>query len=148
MLPLLPLLLMVSTPPIPLWPSGKPDGSSRPDAEETVHQPGESFLTDRLSPRPALTALVYPAYLDTGGKPDLSPDLVVVAGAPPAFVAQTLDDSLALSAFAYTLACRKAGVPAELHIFPKGGHGYGIRTKEPGLAGWMDLLVAWLTRNR
>ncbi len=103
---------------------------------------------DRLDARPAFTVLIYPAYLAVEGKADLQADLEVEAGAPPAFLVQTMDDPIHVeNALAYTLACRHAGVSAELHVFPKGGHGYGLRTKEPGLAGWMELLVAWIDRT-
>jgi acetyl esterase/lipase len=102
---------------------------------------------DDLSPKPAFTVLIYPAYLDTEGKPEPTKDITLSAQTPPAFVLQALDDKLVTSALAYTYACEVAGVPAELHEFPKGGHGFGLRTKEPGLSGWMDLLVAWLGRT-
>lgn len=102
---------------------------------------------DEQSFRPAFTVLVYPAYLNANGKPELPSDVAVDKETPPAFVVQTMDDrALVGSSFAYAFACQKADVPAELHLFPKGGHGYGLRTKEPGIAGWMDLLIAWLAR--
>lgn len=97
--------------------------------------------------KPAFTVLVYPAYLDIEGRPELPSDITVDKETPPAFVVQTMDDrKLVPSSFAYALALQRAEVPVELHLFPTGGHGYGLRTKEPGIAGWMDLLIAWLGR--
>jgi acetyl esterase/lipase len=97
--------------------------------------------------KPAFTVLGYPAYLDVGGRPELPSDVRVTKETPPAFVIQTMDDKgLIGSSFAYSIALQRVGVPVELHLFPKGGHGYGLRTKEPGLAGWPDLLIAWLGR--
>ena len=103
---------------------------------------------DRLKSKPDFTVLVYPAYLDTDGKPVLNDTVHLTSAAPPAFVVQTMDDPIHVeNAFAYALACRTAGTLVELHLFPTGGHGYGLRTKEPGLSGWMDLLVAWTKRT-
>ncbi|RYG25874.1 alpha/beta hydrolase [bacterium] len=102
---------------------------------------------DELSFKPAFTVLVYPAYLDVDGRPELPSDVQVTKETPPAFVVQTMDDrKLVPSSFAYALALQRAEVPAELHLFPKGGHGYGLRSKEPGISGWMELLMAWLGR--
>ncbi len=91
-------------------------------------------------PRPAFTVLVYPAYLD-------DPAVAVRADTPPAFLVHAADDPIpCANSLGYAGACATAGVPVELHLFPKGGHGYGFRSKEPGLAGWTDLLAAWLKR--
>lgn len=104
--------------------------------------------TDKEPCRPAFTVLVYPAYLDTAGKPEMPADITVSPGAPPAFVTQAIDDhDYVVSSFSYALACRNAKVPVELHLWPKGGHGFGLRTKEPGVSGWIDLLIAWLGRR-
>jgi acetyl esterase/lipase len=103
---------------------------------------------DSLSCRPAFAVLVYPSDLDTGGKPQLPPEITVALGAPPAFVTQAMDDhDFVVSSFSYALACQAANVPVEFHLWPKGGHGFGLRTKEPGVSGWIDLLIAWLRRR-
>ena len=100
--------------------------------------------TDQLSARPNFTALIYAAYLDSDGKPELTNDLKVDASTPPAFAVMALDDGIPVeSSMAYARACRDAKVPMEMHIFPKGGHGYGLRSHEPRLKTWPDLLVAW-----
>ena len=102
---------------------------------------------DTLSARPDFTVLISPAYLDKKGAMELSDGLNVDAQTPPVFIAQTMDDPLQIEgALAYTHACHLAKVPVELHLFPKGGHGYGLRTHEPGIKDWPDLLVAWLNR--
>ena len=98
--------------------------------------------------RPDFAGLIYPAYLDTEGEPKLPADIVVKQEAPPAFVVQTMDDKgLVMSSFSYAMACQRAHVPVELHMFARGGHGYGIRSKEPGISTWMDLFIAWLQRT-
>ena len=102
---------------------------------------------DKMSPRPDFTVLVYPAYLNKEGTTQLTEGLVVDKNTPPAFLLQTMDDPLQVEGcLAYTHACHKAQVSIELHLFPKGGHGYGLRTHEPGLEAWPDLLIAWMRR--
>jgi len=99
---------------------------------------------DTQSFRPNFTVLVYPAYIETNGQPITPSEIHVTPETPPAFIVQTIDDPYALSALTYAVACQKAKVPAELHLFPKGGHGYGLRSKDTGISNWMNLLEDWL----
>jgi len=48
------------------------------------------------------------------------------------------------NAVAYFLALRKAGVPAEMHVFKEGRHGTGLGMTDPALAEWPKLLANWL----
>ena len=99
---------------------------------------------DDLSCRPDFTVLVYPGYL-AGKEGGLSKELTVDADTPPAFLVHAQDDPVPVeSSIVYWTALRKAKVPAELHVFPTGGHGYGLRkTKEP-VTHWADLAAKWL----
>ncbi|HEY2845700.1 MAG TPA: prolyl oligopeptidase family serine peptidase, partial [Bryobacteraceae bacterium] len=45
-------------------------------------------------------------------------------------------------------ACLKAGVPAEMHIFENGPHGFGLAPSDPALKTWPDLAVTWLERKK
>ena len=102
---------------------------------------------DRESPKPAFAALVYPAYLTPGTEPEGGAALRVPADAPPAFVVQTMDDALGVgNALAYVTAAKATEASVEAHLFPKGGHGYGLRSEEPGVKAWPELLAAWLRR--
>jgi acetyl esterase/lipase len=102
---------------------------------------------DKQNCRPDFAGLIYPAYLDSEGEPVLPVDIVVKQDTAPAFIVQTMDDKgLVISSFSYALACQRAHVPAELHMFAKGGHGYGLRSKEAGISSWMDLFEGWLSR--
>jgi acetyl esterase/lipase len=94
---------------------------------------------------PDFVVLIYPAYLQ--GDPPLSGQ-TLGKEAPPAFLLHTLDDHIPIqSSLAYLTACQKAGVQAEAHFYPVGGHGYALRTKEPGLRDWPSHLLAWLRRR-
>lgn len=102
---------------------------------------------DDTSARPDFTVLIYPAYLNVEGTMQLSDAITVDAHTPPTFIVQAMDDPIPIEgALAYTHACHLAKVPVELHLFPKGGHGYGLRSHEAGLKTWPDLLIAWLER--
>ena len=85
---------------------------------------------DLVSCRPDFGILVYPAYLvDRTTRDSLFPEVVIRKDTPPCFFVHTGDDHVPAegSALAY-LALEKAGVVGnELHLFPFGGHGYGMR---------------------
>ena len=79
------------------------------------------------------TVLVYPAYLvDNATKTKLEPEFTIDKNTPPAFLvhAGKYDRIPAEGSIQYYLALRKAGVEAELHIHPLGGHGFGLRKTE------------------
>lgn len=101
---------------------------------------------DKESFKPNFTILVYAAYLEVKDKPfQLIPEIKVTKDTPPAFLVHTQDDEYPPgNSIAYAEACRAAKVPAELHVFGKGGHGYGLRSEEPGLRNWPLRLLEWL----
>jgi acetyl esterase/lipase len=120
---------------------------------------------DRASSRPDFAVLGYPVISMTaewthkgsqrnllGDTPDpelarrLSGENAVTKDTPPTFIFQTNEDTTvpAENAVAYYLALRKAGVPAELHVFEKGAHGVGLANDIPALAPWSSLLATWL----
>jgi dipeptidyl aminopeptidase/acylaminoacyl peptidase len=65
---------------------------------------------------------------------------------PPTFIFQTDEDTTvpAENALAFYAALRRAGVPAELHVYEKGGHGAGLAKDIPGTRDWSDRCRAWL----
>lgn len=111
--------------------------SSRRDAgDETAPDPIE-----RQSSRPDFEAMIYP-----GRSGDIQP----AAGAPPVFLAAAYDDRQDISeglAEAY-LRFKRAGVPAELHIYGTGGHGFGLRQANKRPVGqWVVRFEEWLTES-
>ena len=105
---------------------------------------------DEVSCRPDFTILVYPAYLiDEKEEGKLAPEIKVTEKTPPAFIMQTEDDPINVeNALYYYLALKKAKAPAEMHLYPKGGHGYGIRNKTGGTAAYPQLIEKWLVDNK
>ncbi|MEP7364297.1 MAG: alpha/beta hydrolase [Acidobacteriota bacterium] len=73
-------------------------------------------------------------------------EITVPAGAPPLFLAVAHDDSphIVDSELRLYTAWKKAKVPAELHIFPRGGHGFGMRKSGAPTDSWTDRFTEWL----
>ncbi len=79
----------------------------------------------------------------------LSPNLHITPAAPPAFLWHTVDDAKVPveNAFRYALACRRAGVPFELHAFETGQHGLALAQTNPDIAPWRILCERFLQRH-
>ncbi len=96
--------------------------------------------------RPDFTVLIYPAYLTKNeDMTRLADEIKVTANTPPTFIAMTQDDPVHVeNAFAYANALKDAKVPVELHIYPVGGHGYGLRPSKNSVSHWPDRVTEWL----
>jgi trehalose utilization protein/dienelactone hydrolase len=100
---------------------------------------------DKVSCRPDFTVLVYPAYLTVKGSDGLSPEIRVSKEAPPAFFAHAGDDPVtADNSVRMYRALKKAGVPAELHVYASGGHGFGLRPSDKPCSKWPARCSEWL----
>lgn len=103
--------------------------------------------TDTQSARPDFAALIYPAYMDEGEHHTLTPELTITEQTPPFFVFQTADDHYGNSALVISQALRNHKIPVQLHIYEKGGHGYGLRANLAEAASkWPKLMEEWLLR--
>lgn len=100
---------------------------------------------DKISCRPDFGVLVYPAWLVEDGKDQLKPDFRVTSQTPQMFLAHANDDGItaANSAVMY-LALKRAGVPAELHIYATAGHGFGLRPTDKPASAWPQRCEAWM----
>lgn len=103
---------------------------------------------DQLNCRPDFLLLIYPGGLTLKDQNDqLAPEITVTSNSPPAFILMTQDDPVRPeNAMHYAMALKKAGVPCELHIYPKGGHGYGLRKTKDPVTHWPTLAAAWLEK--
>lgn len=77
---------------------------------------------------------------------ELSNERHVTEATPPTFLFHTDADTAvpAENSVMFYLALRRAGVPAELHIYEQGPHGVGLAPDDPVLASWSDRLADWL----
>jgi acetyl esterase/lipase len=120
---------------------------------------------DRASSRPDFLVLIYAVISFTapyshvgssknllGDNPDpkllkeLSSEQQVTKQTPPTFLISTSEDDAVPSenSVEFYLALRRAGVPAELHVFEKGPHGFGMDFQDPVLGQWPLLLANWM----
>ncbi|HET6567241.1 MAG TPA: alpha/beta hydrolase [Rhodothermales bacterium] len=120
---------------------------------------------DRVSSRPDFLILAYPVvtfeepYAHVGSRnyligehPDpklieeLSNEKHVTAQTPPTFIFHTDDDPVVPveNSILFYMALKKAGVPAEMHIYAHGPHGVGLAPTDPVLSSWGDRLRDWL----
>ncbi len=120
---------------------------------------------DRVSCRPDFMILAYPVislateYAHAGSRrnllgnsPDpklvenLSNERMVTPQTPPTFLFHTNEDKgvPAENSVLFYLALRKAGVPAEIHIYERGNHGVGLAPTDPVLSTWSGRLADWL----
>jgi acetyl esterase/lipase len=101
---------------------------------------------DRVSCRPDFSMPIYPAYLalkDQDNK--IAPDLNVTTNTPPTFLIQAEDDGVRVeNSLFYYLALKNAKVPVEMHLYPNGGHGYGLRPSDKLVTTWPKRAEEWL----
>ena len=99
---------------------------------------------DKRPFRPDFCMLIYPAYLDKGPANSISPENAPKKYTPPTFIFATADDPYSNSALVMASAMREAQRPVELHLFPEGGHGYGMRPGKRAAETWPKLAEVWL----
>ncbi len=70
---------------------------------------------------------------------------MITSNTPPAYLVQTQDDSVDVAnALFYARALQVAKVPTELHLFAKGGHGYGLRPTDQAVTRWPKQAEEWM----
>ncbi len=101
---------------------------------------------DQLSCRPDFAVIVYPGYLALAVQNmATNPEIRPTADTPPSFIVQAEDDPVHVeNATNYFLQLKQAKVPAELHIYSQGGHGYGLRRTELPVTAWPQSAEVWL----
>jgi acetyl esterase/lipase len=101
---------------------------------------------DQSSARPDFTMLIYPAYLAADKEMTaVSPALPVSDKTPPTFLVQAEDDPIPVEGvLVYYRALKNAKVPAEMHLYPAGGHGYGLRSQVAPLNTWPKRAEEWM----
>jgi acetyl esterase/lipase len=101
---------------------------------------------DAVSCRPDFVMLLYPGAMHQGGNLlALKPSVEPTAQTPPTFLVQAENDPVHVeNSLDYFLALKSVGVPAELHIYARGGHGFGLRRTALPISQWPSIAETWL----
>lgn len=131
----------------------------------TAGDPNATDPVERVSSRPDLAVLVYPVITMTdpfthkgsrqnllGANPSselielMSNEKQVTKETPPTFLVHSADDGAVPveNSLLFAMACRKAGVPVELHVYEHGPHGFGLGANDPVLSAWPATCAAWM----
>ena len=117
------------------WAATNPDKRSY----ETVD------AADQASCRPDFAVLIYPGGVLKRGGSELRDEIRINSQSPPTFLAVASDDTgPAEASAAIYLALKRAGVPAEMHIYAAGGHGFGMRSTGRPAATWPKRCEEWM----
>jgi acetyl esterase/lipase len=101
---------------------------------------------DTVSCRPDFAVAVYPGYLKAKDSDELAPGLRIAARTPPVFLAHGGADLISSPEHSVVLyrALRRAGVPAELHIYATAAHDFGVRPSDHPCSTWTRSCADWL----
>ena len=100
---------------------------------------------DEVSDRPDFAVVIYPGGVVQHGKDTLSPEIRVSGQTPPMFIVQASDDRVnSENSVLLYLALKRAGVPAEVHIYATGGHGFGLRPSDKPCSTWPQRCAEWM----
>ena len=106
---------------------------------------GKNVPASKVDARPNFQMILYPGWL-SGSDGKVAPSLSPTPDIPPTFLVQAENDYTAHveNSLVYFQALKDAKVPAELHLFTLGGHGFGLRPTELPISHWPTLAEEWL----
>jgi acetyl esterase/lipase len=102
---------------------------------------------DHESCRPDFAVALYPGHLWIDyEKLELNANIRVTRNTPPTFLVQAENDAVdnVNNSLVYYGALMKAGVPVEMHLYPEGGHAFGLRRTKDPITEWPQLVEKWL----
>jgi acetyl esterase/lipase len=108
---------------------------------------------DEASCQPDFAGLIYPWLMiesPAKAKPGQSnagilPELKIDSSTPPMFLAHAIDDPISCKNSVDLFSrLHEQGIPAELHVYAGGGHGFGARDKNVAAANWPEQMAKWL----
>lgn len=103
---------------------------------------------DAVSCRPDFSVLVYPAYLYDAKDEGAGVNLPVTKETPPMFLTMAFDDRVGPeNILRMGIALKRNEVAAEVHLYPSGGHGYGLRRNEHEATSWPARCGEWMAAN-
>jgi acetyl esterase/lipase len=103
---------------------------------------------DKESCRPDFAVALYPRHMmENTTKPfQLNPYILVTSETSPTFIVQAEDDPVdyVKNSLVYYVALMNAKVPVEMHLYPHGGHAFGLRRTDQPITKWPLLVEKWL----
>lgn len=104
---------------------------------------------DKVSCRPDFVILAYPGYLKAKDKDELAPGLSVPTVTPPVFLVHGDEDIISppQHSVCMYLALKRAGIPAELHVYAGAAHDFGVRTNDHSCSAWTQACAEWLKQH-
>jgi acetyl esterase/lipase len=120
--------------------------SCRPDFAVAIYPGHLSLAAAEWDAKRGTKKFVVPHAANVDKELTVNPDLHVTKETPPTFLLQNEDDHVdsVYDALAYFVALERAGVPAELHVYPHGGHAFGVRRTNLPVTAWPELVEIWL----
>jgi acetyl esterase/lipase len=110
---------------------------------ERQYEPVDS--TDEVSCRPDFALLIYPGGIVDQKTGELREYVKVPQHCPPMFFAHAWNDPVTvLNSLLLGVELKKANVPVAMHLYPTGGHGYGLRRTQEPVTTWPDRATEWL----
>lgn len=119
-------------------------GATATSFEKRTYKPLDAI--DRISCRPDFGIMAYSGYLKRKDRDELASSLHIPAGTPPIFLVHASDDTISEVGHSVVmyLALKRAGVPAELHVYATGGHGFGVREVGHPCSTWKRTCADWM----
>jgi acetyl esterase/lipase len=112
--------------------------------EKRTYEPADDI--DKVSCRPDFAIAAYSGYLKAKDRDELAPGLHIPAKTPPIFLVHGGADIISTpehSVFMY-LALKRAGIPAELHVYAGAAHDFAVRQVDHPCATWTARCVEWM----
>lgn len=102
---------------------------------------------DKESSRPDFAVAIYPGHLSPMENDALNPNVPVSRDTPPTFLLQAEDDFVdgVNQSLVYYNALKNAEVPVEMHLYPHGGHAFGLRPTSNPITHWPALVETWMS---
>ena len=102
---------------------------------------------DEVSTRPNFAIALYPGHMKRKDKAFiLNPRIQFTKETPPTFIVQAQDDPMDTIDYSliYYIGLKKAGASADMHLYSKGGHAFGLRRTALPITNWPTLILPWL----
>jgi len=105
---------------------------------------------DKASCRPDFAIGCYSGYLKLKDKDEIPPTIKLAPKTPPILLVHSSDDKISdpENSVVMYLALKRAGIPAELHIYSSGDHDFGVRQNEKLPSSWTGLCERWLQSHQ